>query len=161
MLNHGTSNCSASPRQVSRLPIISRGVGLDLAVANRPQQGERRLGPVRDANRQRGRRPVISGDQVRIESLVRCDIAAIAWRSSSNRDGSMSMRVSIEKTLSSIVVVHLDFGDVRAHPGHGMNDRVGQPAVIGTDGGDYDLHDERSRASWSWICRKSDGRPSV
>ena len=41
-----------------------------------------------------------------------------------------------------IVIVHLDFSDVRVHPGHRVNDRVRQPAVIGTNGSYYDLHDE-------------------
>jgi hypothetical protein len=47
-----------------------------------------------------GRRPTISGDQVRIESFVCGDISDMAWRSSSYRSAASSIRVSIEKTLS-------------------------------------------------------------
>ena len=39
-----------------------------------------------------------------------------------------------------VMVVHLDFGDVRALPGHIVNDRIGQAAIVGADGGDDDLH---------------------
>ncbi len=42
-----------------------------------------------------------------------------------------------------VVIVHLDLGDVRPLPRHVMNDRVGQAAIVGSDGGDGDLHGER------------------
>ena len=42
-----------------------------------------------------------------------------------------------------VVIVHLDLGDVRALAGHVMNDRIGQAAVVGADGGDVNLHTTR------------------
>ena len=51
-----------------------------------------------------------------------------------------SIRNSMANRLCFVVVVHLDLGDVGAQPGHVMDDRVGQPAVVGSDGGDDDLH---------------------
>ncbi len=39
-----------------------------------------------------------------------------------------------------VVVVHLDFGNVGALPGDMVNDRIGQAGMIGTNGGDGDLH---------------------
>ena len=38
------------------------------------------------------------------------------------------------------MVVHLDFGDVRAETGDAMDDRIGQSAIVGSDGGNDDLH---------------------
>ncbi len=39
-----------------------------------------------------------------------------------------------------VVIVHLDLGDVGPLTGHVMDDRVGQAAVVGSDGGNHDLH---------------------
>jgi len=38
------------------------------------------------------------------------------------------------------MVVHLNLGDVRPFAGDEVNDRVRKADVIGTDGGDDDLH---------------------
>ena len=40
-----------------------------------------------------------------------------------------------------IAVVHLDFGDVTSFAGDIMNDRVGETAIIGTNGSDDDSHE--------------------
>jgi hypothetical protein len=39
-----------------------------------------------------------------------------------------------------VMVVHLNLGDIRPETGDVVNDGIGQPTVVGTDGGDNDLH---------------------
>ena len=120
-----------------------RGLGLHLAVANRPQQRERRLGPIGDANRQPRppagdlRRPG-ANRELRPLRHVGHRLAQLVEA----RGVEVDPREHREDALL-VVVVHLDFGDVRAHAGHGMDDRIGQSAIIGADGGDDDLHGRR------------------
>ena len=42
------------------------------------------------------------------------------------------------------MVEHLDLGDVRPELRDAVDDRIGQAAIIGADGGDDDLHGEAS-----------------
>ena len=44
------------------------------------------------------------------------------------------------------MVVHLDFGDVGPQAGHVMDDRIGQAAIVGSDGGDDDLHGKSEKS---------------
>src|SRR5690606_20967283 len=39
-----------------------------------------------------------------------------------------------------VMIVHLNFGDIRALAGHIMNNGIGQSAVIGPNGSDGNLH---------------------
>ena len=82
----------------------------------------------------------MSGVQVRIESFVRLrDFVHRRAQLVVLRRVQLDPREHREHGLF-VVVEHLDFGDVRAHPGHGMDDRIGQAAIIGPNGGDDDLH---------------------
>ena len=39
-----------------------------------------------------------------------------------------------------VMVIHLNLSNVRPFAGDEVNDRIGQPGMVGSDGGDDDLH---------------------
>ncbi len=116
-------------------------LGPHLAVANRPQQAP---APARADTwckcASRGRSLRSSGDQTRMDRPFKpADLGhlrlerrpGLGWQFDPQQHGEQA---------ELVMVVHLDFGDVGAQARDVVNDRIGQPTVVGADGGDDDLH---------------------
>jgi hypothetical protein len=99
--SQGTPNCSARPRQLGRLPIITAGSALicPSRMARKSANGVSGRNVTQMASRGRAARS--SADQTRIESFFSLPISTSALRISASCAAGKSIRSSIAKRASS------------------------------------------------------------
>ena len=126
-MSHGTPNCSASAAAGGPIADHHGRLGPDLAVANRPQQGQRRLGAIGGADRQpRPSRPARPATRRGPTAFSAGRSRPVRARISPSCSAGRSMRSSMANRLSSswsYIWISAMFAPL---PGHVVNDRIGQ-----------------------------------